>query len=153
MKYMLDFYLQTMKIAILASFQYRVGEYFYMIGMIAEPVIYLVVWSTVAQAQGGMVGGYTPGGFAAYYIVWTLVRNINIVFTPYGWEWRIQRGELSAMLLRPLHPLHYDLAYFAGEDKFDLAAADFLIHFHCGDQFLAQTSLHLQFCWQTSSVE
>ena len=114
MKYMLDFYLQTMKIAILASFQYRVGEYFYMIGMIAEPVIYLVVWSTVAQAQGGMVGGYTAGGFAAYYIVWTQVRNINIVFTPYGWEWRIQRGELSAMLLRPLHPIHYDLAYLAG---------------------------------------
>jgi ABC-2 type transport system permease protein len=114
LKYRLDFYLQTMKIAILASFQYRVGEYFYMIGMIAEPIIYLVVWSTVAQAQGGMVGGYTAGGFAAYYIVWTLVRNINIVFTPYGWEWRIQRGELSAMLLRPLHPIHYDLAYFAG---------------------------------------
>ncbi len=39
MKYMLDFYLQTMKIAILASFQYRVGEYFDMIGMIAEPII------------------------------------------------------------------------------------------------------------------
>ena len=114
MKYLVAFYLQTMKTAILTWFQYRIGQYFYMIGMIAEPVVYLVVWSTVAQAQGGMVGGYTAGSFAAYYIVWTLVRNINIVFTPYGWEWRIQRGELSAMLLRPLHPLHYDLAYFAG---------------------------------------
>jgi hypothetical protein len=38
--------------------QYRTAQYFYMIGMIAEPVIYLVVWSTVAQAQGGSVGGY-----------------------------------------------------------------------------------------------
>src|SRR5439155_22986516 len=114
MKYRLDFYLQTMKIAIMTSFQYRVGEYFYMIGMIAEPVIYLVVWSTVAQEQGGIVGGYTAGSFAAYYIVWTLVRNINIVFTPYGWEWRIQRGQLSGQLLKPVHPLHYDLAFFAG---------------------------------------
>ena len=114
MKYMFDFYLQTMKTAILSWFQYRVGQYFYMIGMVAEPVVYLVVWSTVASAQGGSVGGYTAGGFAAYYIVWTLVRNINIVFTPYGWEWRIQRGELSAMLLRPVHPIHYDLAFFAG---------------------------------------
>jgi len=50
----------------------------------------------------------------AYYIVWTLVRNMNIVFTPYGWEWRIQHGELSGQLLRPIHPIHYDLAYFAG---------------------------------------
>jgi ABC-2 type transport system permease protein len=60
------------------------------------------------------VGGYTPGQFAAYYIIWTLVRNMNIVFTPYGWEWRIREGELSGQLLRPLHPIHYDLAWFAG---------------------------------------
>lgn len=111
---MLDFYLTNMKIAILQQFQYRVANYFYMIGMIAEPVIYLVVWSSVANAQGGSVGGYTAGEFAAYYIVWTLVRNMNIVFTPYGWERRIQRGRLSAELLRPLHPLHNDVSYFAG---------------------------------------
>ena len=96
------------------QFQYRVANYFYMIGMIADPVIYLVVWSSIAQAQGGSVGGYTAGEFAAYYIVWTLVRNMNIVLTPYAWEYRIRQGELSALLLRPVHPLHFDLAYFAG---------------------------------------
>ena len=60
------------------------------------------------------MGGYTAGQFAAYYIVWTLVHNINIVFTPYGWEWRIQKGQLSGQLLKPMHPIHYDLGYFAG---------------------------------------
>src|SRR6187549_2514582 len=85
---MLDYYLTQMKVAVLQQFQYPVANYFYMIGMIAEPVIYLVVWSTVARAQGGTAGGYTLGDFAAYYFVWTLVRNMNIVFTPYGWEWR-----------------------------------------------------------------
>jgi ABC-2 type transport system permease protein len=114
MKRYLDFYLTMMKMSVLEQFQYRVANYFYMIGMIAEPVIYLVVWSTIAEAQGGQVGGYTPGQFAAYYIVWTLVRNMNIVFTPYGWEGRIQRGRLSMELLRPIHPLHNDIAYFAG---------------------------------------
>ncbi len=114
MKRYLDFYLTEIKIAILSQIQYRAQNYFYMIGMIAEPVIYLVVWSTVAKQQGGSVGGYTPGAFAAYYIVWTLVRNMNIVFTPYGWEGRIQRGQLSGELLRPVHPLHGDVAYFAG---------------------------------------
>ena len=114
MRALLDLYLKTMKLAIVERFQYRVAEYFYMIGMIAEPVIYLVVWTTIAQSQGGVVGGYTAGEFAAYYIVWTLVRNMNIVFTPYGWEFRIQHGQLSGMLLRPVHPLHYDLAFFAG---------------------------------------
>lgn len=114
MRGLLDFYWTNMRIAIAVQFQYRVANYFYMIGMVAEPVIYLVVWSTVAVARGGSVGGYTPAQFAAYYLVWTLVRNMNIVFTPYGWEWRIRRGQLSAMLLTPVHPLHYDLAYFAG---------------------------------------
>ncbi len=114
MRGLLDLYVTNMKMAIAVQFQYRVSNYFYMIGMVAEPVIYLVVWSTIAQARGGSVGGYTPSQFAAYYIVWTLVRNMNVVFTPYGWEWRIRRGNLSAMLLTPVHPLHYDLSYFAG---------------------------------------
>lgn len=114
MRALVDFYRTNMKIAILQQFQYPVANYFYMIGMVAEPVIYLVVWSTVASAQGGEVAGYTPGKFAAYYIVWTLVRNMNIVFTPFGWEWRIRTGELSGLLMRPLHPLHYDLSFFAG---------------------------------------
>src|SRR6266516_6512499 len=111
---LIDVYLTEARLAIASQIQYRAANYFYMIGMIAEPVIYLVVWSTVAEQQGGSVGGYTPGQFAAYYIVWTLVRNINIVFTPYGWEWRIQKGQLSGQLLRPIHPIHYDLGYFAG---------------------------------------
>lgn len=114
MSRLLSFYLANMKISILSQFQYRVANYFYMLGMVAEPVIYLVVWSTIANSHGGSVGGYTAGAFTAYYIVWTLVRNMNIVLTPYAWESRIQQGQLSAELLRPIHPLHGDIAYFAG---------------------------------------
>jgi ABC-2 type transport system permease protein len=114
MKRYIDYYLTSMKVSILSQIQYRVANYFYMIGMITEPVIYLVVWSTIAEQQGGSVGGYTPGTFAAYYIVWTLVRNMNIVFTPFGWEWRIREGMLSMELIRPMHPIHTDIAYFAG---------------------------------------
>ena len=39
---------------------------------------------------------------------------MNIVFTPYGWEERIREGQFSGLLLRPMHPLHCDLGYFAG---------------------------------------
>src|SRR2546422_987522 len=111
---MVGVYAALIKYSAIEQFQYRLAVYFWMVGMVAEPVIYLVVWSTVARAQGGSVGGFTPGDFAAYYIVWTLVRNMNIVFTPLGWEWRIREGQLSAQLLRPLHPIHYDLGEFAG---------------------------------------
>jgi ABC-2 type transport system permease protein len=111
---LLDFYLTTMRTAVAEQLQYRVTNYFYMLGMIAEPVIQLVVWSTIANQHGGSVNGITAGGFAAYYIVWTLVRNMNIVFGAPFWEWRIREGQLSGQLLRPMHILHYDLAYFAG---------------------------------------
>jgi len=114
MKRYVDFFFTYARISILSQIQYRVANYFYMIGMIAEPVIYLVVWSTIAEQQGGMAGGYTPGAFAAYYIVWTLVRNMNIVFTPYGWEWRIREGNLSMELMRPIHPIFGDISFFAG---------------------------------------
>jgi ABC-2 type transport system permease protein len=114
MKRYIDFYLTSMKLAIIQQFQYRAQNYFYMVGVIIEPTIYLVVWSTIATQQGGSVGGYTAGGLAAYYIVWTLVRQMNIVFTPYGWEGRIQHGQLSMELLRPMHPIHNDVSYFAG---------------------------------------
>ncbi len=110
----LRLYATLFRLAIIEQFQYRAANYFYMIGMITEPVIYLVVWSTIADARGGEVGGFTAGTFAAYYIVWTLVRNMNIVFTPFGWEQRIREGQLSSQLVRPLHPIHYDLGFFAG---------------------------------------
>src|SRR5687767_1613730 len=100
--------------SIASNFQYRVSNYFYMIEMIIEPVFYLVVWSSIARQQGGDVGGYTPETFAAYHIVWTLVRNMNIVFTPFGWEERNREGQLSAHLARPVHPIHYDRGTFAG---------------------------------------
>ena len=112
---MLRFYLAMARVGVIGQFQYRVAAYFYMIGMVTEPIIYLVVWSSIARhSPGGAVDGYTPATFAAYYIVWTLVRNINIVFTPFGWEERIREGTLSAHLLQPLHPIHRDLAEFAG---------------------------------------
>jgi ABC-2 type transport system permease protein len=111
---LVDFYLTSMRTQMQSQFQYRAATYMYLFGMVAEPVIYLVVWTTIAEQRGGTVGGLTVGEFAAYYIVWTLVRTMNIVFTPYGWEWRIREGELSGQLLRPLHPIHYDIAGFAG---------------------------------------
>ncbi|HXG76193.1 MAG TPA: ABC-2 family transporter protein [Gaiellaceae bacterium] len=111
---MVDLYLTTMRMAVQEQLQYRTANYFYMLGMIAEPVIYLVVWTTIAEQQGGSVQGLSAGYFAAYYIVWTLVRNMNIVFGAPFWESRIREGQLSRDLLRPVLPLHYDIAYFAG---------------------------------------
>lgn len=111
---LLDLYRADARIAMQTEFQYRVRNLVSLVSFLVEPVVYLAVWTAVAQAKGGSVGGYTPGTLAAYFIVWTFVRNMNVVFTPYGFEWRIRSGEMSGQLLRPAHPIHHDLAYFAG---------------------------------------
>ncbi|WNV87679.1 ABC-2 family transporter protein [Umezawaea sp. Da 62-37] len=109
-----DFYVQAAKLSAVQQFSYRASNYLFLVGMLAEPVIYLVVWRTIAEAKGGSVGGYTAGSLAAYYILWTLVRNMNLVYAPTGFEWRIASGRMSGRLLLPVHPIHYDLAGFAG---------------------------------------
>ncbi len=110
----IDFYLTNMKIAVMQQIQYRAQNYFYMVGTVLEPTVYLIVWTTIANSQGGSIGGYTAGGLAAYYIVWTLVRQMNVVLTPYDWERRIKDGQLASELVRPLHPIHQDVSFFAG---------------------------------------
>ena len=112
---MLDFYWTSIRVQIQTQFQYRAAMWMYTLGMVAEPTIYLVVWTTIARTHGGSVDGVTASQFAAYYIVWTLVRMMNIVFTPFGWEFRIREGQFSGWLTKPIHPVHYDLASFAGQ--------------------------------------
>ncbi|WP_203901419.1 ABC transporter permease [Virgisporangium aliadipatigenens] len=111
---LLDLYRVQARMAVQQQLQYRMRNAMVLVGFLTEPVVYLAVWTAVAKENGGSVGGWTSGTLAAYFIVWTLVRSMNVVFTPYGFEWRIRTGQMSASLLRPRHPVHYDLAYFAG---------------------------------------
>ena len=62
---LVDFYLTSMRTQVQAQFQYRAATYMYLFGMVAEPVIYLVVWTTIADQAGGSAGGLTSGEFAA----------------------------------------------------------------------------------------
>ena len=41
------------RVSVLRNLQYRLSTYLYMVGMVAEPVVYLVVWSTIARGHGG----------------------------------------------------------------------------------------------------
>lgn len=90
--------------------QYRASLLIWLISTILEPLIYLVVWSTVAQASGGSVGGFTPGDFAAYYIAFMIIDHLTFTWIMWEYDYRIRMGQLSTMLLRPIHPVHEDIA-------------------------------------------
>ncbi|HWL44092.1 MAG TPA: ABC-2 family transporter protein [Ilumatobacter sp.] len=93
-----------------SSIQYRWPTILGMLALLSEPVVYLVVWTTVADHNGGSVGGLTLGQVSAYYVVWTLVRNLTAGYSPDNWQRRFQDGTLVDLLLRPVHPVHADIA-------------------------------------------
>ncbi len=103
-------YKQQFKTTFASMLQYRASLFIWMIGQVLEPLIYLVVWSTVSESQGGSVGDYTAGQFAAYFIAFMLVNQVTYTWIMYEYEYRIREGMLSPALLRPVHPIHADIA-------------------------------------------
>ncbi|MCJ7678555.1 MAG: ABC-2 family transporter protein [Anaerolineales bacterium] len=103
-------YRQQMKTSIAAMLQYRAALVIWLISQVLDPVIYLIVWSTVTAASGGEAGGYTRGDFAAYFLVLMLVNNTTYSWIMHEYEYRVREGTLSAALLRPVHPIHADIA-------------------------------------------
>ena len=48
--------------------------------------------------------------FAAYFIVLMLVDHVTYTWIMYEYEYRVREGMLSPALLRPVHPIHADIA-------------------------------------------
>lgn len=103
-------YQAQLKKAMAIWLQYRVAMLIWLLGMVVQPVVYLVVWITVARAQGGTVGTYDVSGFAAYYIVLMYVDLLTFTWIMWEYDWRVREGEISKDLLLPIHPIHADIA-------------------------------------------
>jgi len=92
------------------NMQYRASTAIWLLGGILEPVIYMIVWTTVADAQGGSVQGITAGDFAAYYIVGMVVQQLIFSWIMWEYEYLIRDGTYAARLMRPIHPIFHDVA-------------------------------------------
>jgi ABC-2 type transport system permease protein len=103
-------YSQQFKTSLAAMLQYRASLVIWLIGHLLEPLVYLAVWTAVAQSRGGSVGGYGAGDFAAYFIVLMLVNHVTYTWIMWEYEYRVRHGSLSLALLRPVHPIHADIA-------------------------------------------
>ena len=110
MKALFQLYIQQFKTTLASMFQYRASLVIWTIGQVLEPLVYLSVWSTVSNGNGGSVGNYTTGAFAAYFIVLMLVNQFTYTWLMFDYEYRIREGLLSFALLRPVHPIHSDIA-------------------------------------------
>jgi ABC-2 type transport system permease protein len=115
---LLRLYAQQFKTTFASMVQYRASLFIWMIGQVLEPLVYLIVWSTVANGSAttslstgaGSVGGYTAQGFAAYYIAFMLVNQVTFTWIMWEYEYRVRQGSLSFALLKPVHPIHSDIS-------------------------------------------
>jgi ABC-2 type transport system permease protein len=107
---MLQAFWVQLKTSSAVNLQYRAANLIWLIGAVLEPVIYLVVWDTVAQAQGGSVEGFTSSNFAAYFLALMIVDRLTFTWIMWEYEFFIREGMLAQRLMRPLHPFWVDVA-------------------------------------------
>lgn len=113
MRNLAPLYWAEAKMAMQRQAQYRGVAFINVLGFLIEPIVYLVVWRTVAE-QAGPINGYGVDEFTAYYIVWTLVRVFNLALAPGAWDWWVSSGRISNDLLHPVSPYHRNISSFAG---------------------------------------
>jgi ABC-2 type transport system permease protein len=107
---LVDVYRAQFKATIALQLQYRVALMIWLTWTILQPVVLLTVWSSVAQTTGGRVGGWSPSDFAAYYLIGMWVAHLTFTWLMHEFEYRVRQGQFSPLLLKPLHPIHKDIA-------------------------------------------
>jgi ABC-2 type transport system permease protein len=105
-----DLYVQQFRTTLAVQLQYRAALFIWLIGHILTPLVSLVVWTTVSRSGAGLVAGYSAGDFAAYFLVLMVVNHATFTWIMFEYEYRVRHGSLSFALLRPVHPIHSDIA-------------------------------------------
>jgi ABC-2 type transport system permease protein len=114
---MLNIYRRLWQVNWAEQWQYRANLLMYLLYWLVSPVIYLAVWTSVANSQGS-VKGYTAQDFVTYYLTLLIIDQVTSDITIHILAYKIQDGTLSGELLKPLHPvlgstLVYNLAFKA----------------------------------------
>lgn len=107
---MFAIYRTLFKTALAQHLQYRAALLIWLLGFILEPTVYMVVWMSIAKSHGGTVGTFSTSDLALYYLAAMLINHLTFDWHFFEMEPRVRSGSFSPMLLRPLHPIHNDLA-------------------------------------------
>ena len=86
------------------QWQYRANLLMYLLYWLVSPIVYLAVWTTVANSQGS-VQGLTANDFVTYYLTLLIVDNLTSDITIHILAYKIQDGTLAGELLKPVHPI------------------------------------------------
>jgi ABC-2 type transport system permease protein len=84
--------------------QYRANLFMYILYWVVQPIVYIAVWTTIANVQGA-VKGLTANDFTVYYIIMLVVDQITSETVFYNMSYKIQDGTMAGELIRPVHPI------------------------------------------------
>src|SRR5690606_11627335 len=86
------------------QWQYRANLLMYLLYWLVSPILYLAVWTSIANVKGS-VNGFTATDFVTYYMVLLICDQITSNIVIHTFAYKIQDGSLSGELIKPLHPL------------------------------------------------
>ena len=86
------------------QWQYRANLIMYLLYWLVSPIIYLAVWTSIANTKGD-VNGFTANDFITYYMTLLIVDQITSNIVIHTFAYKIQDGTLSGELIRPVHPM------------------------------------------------
>jgi ABC-2 type transport system permease protein len=86
------------------QWQYRANLIMYLLYWLVSPIIYLAVWTSIAQSKGS-VNGLTANDFTTYYMTLLIVDQITSNIVIHTFAFKVQDGSLSGELVRPIHPM------------------------------------------------
>ena len=86
------------------QWQYRANLIMYLLYWLVSPVIYLAVWTSIANSNGS-VNGFTANDFITYYMVLLVADQVTSNIVIHTFAYKIQDGTLSGELIRPIHPM------------------------------------------------
>ena len=105
-------YLALLRVSWTLMMEYRAEIFMWMLTSLLM-IIMMVVWISISK--GGPVNGFSQPDFVAYYMVGMVVRQLTAVWASWELDFKIREGQLSPLLLRPIHPIHNDIAANWGE--------------------------------------
>jgi len=113
-------YLALLRVSWSLMMEYRAEIFMWMLTSLLM-IIMMVVW--IGISKGGPVNGFSPPDFVAYYMVGMIVRQLTAVWASWELDFKIREGQLSPLLLRPIHPIHNDIAANWGEKAIRMVIA------------------------------
>src|SRR5262249_42836737 len=101
---MLRIYKRMWQVNWAEQWQYRANLLMYLLFWLVSPIVFLAVWTTVANSQGS-VSGLTANDFTTYHQTLLIVNTLTTETTIHILANKIQDGTLSGELLKPVHPI------------------------------------------------